>query len=74
MAAVTVGGAGAISAAGDSGSIWVSAEMAYYPRHAVGLLHKGHGSGYSIANNINTIMAKLSVFLRIEPGYSGLIQ
>lgn len=50
---------GLLSDHGDSGSVWVSADPAYFPLHAVGLLHKGHGSGISIANDINDIMAKL---------------
>jgi hypothetical protein len=51
---------GAISAAGDSGAVWVSAET----REAVGLLYKGlspfhHGKNYSVAKDMESVAKKL---------------
>lgn len=47
-----------LSAQGDSGSIWVSAQPDYHPRYAVALLYKGLPS-MSIARDINEFSAKL---------------
>ena len=49
-----------ICLAGDSGSIWVSADEKYAYQHAVGLLHMGNKQeNYSVATKMQTVVSKL---------------